>query len=447
MQSKFAIPIVALSVLGAIAFAAQWTIERQRVHQLTIATGNPDGEYYAFATALSSVVADHEPKIQIRVLETDGSRQNAQLLAESKADLGIIQGDTSLDPSVQAIAYLFPEIFHLIVAPSANIQQFTDLRGKRVAIPPKGSGSYAVFQHFQAHYNLQESDYQPVSLGAAEAYEAMEAGQIDALFRVIALGSPSVRAFLQRTQAQLVPIDQAESMRLTLPVLEASKIPKGTYDGALPSPAEDLPAVGLRAILVTRRDLDPAIAKVITQTLFEFRNELVSQYPRAALMRLPDARENLGLSLHPGARDYYNQDEPAFLVEYAEVMGFLLSFAVLLASSLWQFRRWLEERQKNRADMYNLKVLALLEKVEQAETLEELEALRQALFAMFQKVVTDLDTDRISQASFQSFTFPWDVAVSTIRHRELLMNQGAELRDQGSGVRDQVIDLSLNPDS
>jgi TRAP transporter TAXI family solute receptor len=435
MQSKFAIPIVVLSVLGAIAFAVQWTVEQRRVHHLTIATGNSDGEYYAFATALSNVVAAHEPKIQIRVLATDGSRQNAQLLADGDADLGIIQGDTSLDPSVQAIAYLFPEIFHLIAAPDANIQQFTDLRGKRVAIPPKGSGSYAVFQYFQAHYNLRESDYQPVPLSAAEAYEALEAGQIDALFRVIALGSPSVRGLLQRTRARLVPIDQAESMRLTLPVLEAAEIPKGTYDGALPIPSEDIPAVGLRAILVTRRDLEPAIAKVITQTLFEFRNELVSQYPRAALMRLPDARENLGLSLHPGARDYYNQDEPAFLVEYAEVMGFLLSFAVLAASSLWQFRRWLDERQKNRADLYNLKVLAVLEQVEQAKTPEELESLRQTLFEMFHKVVTDLDTDRISQASFQSFTFPWDVALSTIRHRELLMNREMDYKTQKPEMR------------
>ncbi|GAB4470839.1 MAG: hypothetical protein OHK0037_29810 [Elainellaceae cyanobacterium] len=426
MQSKFAIPVVVLSVLGAIAFAAQWTVEQRRVYQLTIATGNQDGEYYAFARALSNVVAAHEPKIQIRVLETEGSQQNATLLAQKETDLGIIQGDTALDPSVQAIAYLFPEICHLVAASGTNIQQFTDLKGKRVAIPPVGSGSYAIFRHFQAHYNLKDSDFQPLPMTTAESYAALESGQIDALFRVIALGSPSIRGLLQRTQAQLVPIDQAESMRLTLPVLESSEIPKGTYDGALPIPGQDLPAVGLRAILVTRRDLDPAIAKVITQTLFEFRNELVSQYPRAALMRLPEARENLGLSLHPGARDYYSQDEPAFLVEYAEVMGFLLSFAVLLASSLWQFRRWLDERQKNRADMYNLKVLALLEQVEQAETLEELEKLRQTLFEMFHKVVTDLDTDRISQASFQSFTFPWDVALSTIRHRELLMNQGAE---------------------
>ncbi|BAU42270.1 TAXI family TRAP transporter solute-binding subunit [Leptolyngbya sp. O-77] len=435
MQSKFAIPVVVLSVLGAIAFAAQWTVEQRRVYQLTIATGNPDGEYYAFASALSNVVAAHEPKIQIRVLETEGSQQNATLLAQKETDLGIIQGDTALDPSVQAIAYLFPEICHLIAAPSASIQQFTDLKGKRVAIPPVGSGSYAIFRHFQAHYNLQDSDFRPLPMTTSESYAALEAGQIDALFRVIALGSPSIRGLLQRTQAQLVPIDQAESMRLTLPVLEASEIPKGTYDGALPIPDKDIPAVGLRAILVTRRDLEPAIAKVITQTLFEFRNELVSQYPRATLMRLPDARENLGLSLHPGARNYYNQDEPAFLVEYAEVMGFLLSFAVLLASSLWQFRRWLDERQKNRADMYNLKVLALLEQVEQAKTPEELESLRQTLFEMFQKVVTDLDTDRISQASFQSFTFPWDVALSTIRHRELLMSRAMDYKDQKPEVR------------
>ena len=35
--------------------------------------------------------------------------------------------------------------------------------------------------------------------------------------------------------------------------------------------------------------------------------------------------------------------------------------------------------------------------------------------------MVDLDEDRISPESFQSFTFPWEVAITTIRHREMVL--------------------------
>ena len=102
-------------------------------------------------------------------------------------------------------------------------------------------------------------------------------------------------------------------------------------------------------------------------------------------------------------------------------MGLLLSVSILLASSIWQFRLWLVGRQKNRADAYNLELLALIEQGDRAQSLEELQDLRQKLLSILKKVVVDLDIDRISPESFQSFTFPWEVAITTIRHQELVL--------------------------
>ncbi|MEB3231970.1 MAG: hypothetical protein VKJ64_13245, partial [Leptolyngbyaceae bacterium] len=91
------------------------------------------------------------------------------------------------------------------------------------------------------------------------------------------------------------------------------------------------------------------------------------------------------------------------------------------ASGLWQLRSWLLGRQKNRADHYNLEILDLIAEVDHATTLEELQIIRQKLFAILKEVVIDLDIDRISPESFQSFTFPWEVAITTIRHQEMVV--------------------------
>ncbi|MCU0526546.1 MAG: TAXI family TRAP transporter solute-binding subunit [Elainella sp. Prado103] len=423
MQPKFTIPLVLLSILAALGFAAQWLRSQNQVYHLTIATGSQDGEYYAFATALAAVVAHHHPEIKISVAETAGAQENINLLAQNQAQMAIVQSDTPSHASARAVAYLFPEVFHLIVRSNSDIRTVRDLRGKRVALMPEGSGSYRLFWSLSQHYGLTPTDLTALPLPPDAAYRALEQGQSDALFRVLALGNTSMATFLKSNNFQLIPIDQIEALRLSFPFLEATQIPIGTYDGGTPIPATSLSVVGVRAILIAHEQVNPEVVKTITSTLFDLRSEIVSRYPRAATMRLPESSENLGLPLHPGARAFYDREQPIFLVEYAEPIGLLFSVGVLCVSGLWQFRLWLEGRQKNRADFYNQELLELIQKMQTSENLPELEEIRQQLFAILRQVVTDLDQDRISPESFQSFTFPWEVAITSLRHREMLIIQ------------------------
>ncbi len=422
MKHKLVFMIVALSTIMAGVFTVQWFRDQNRVYSLTLATGEKNGEYYAFGQALAQVVARHCPQIQIEVLATEGSQENLNLLEEKKVQLAILQSDTPLTPSTKAISLLFPEMFHLIANQKSGIGRVSALKGKRIALMPKGSGSYALFWPLSEHYGLRETDFQTVNLPPAQAHAALLQGKVDALFRVIALGNPAVSQLLQNSQTQLVPISQGPALQLFQPNLEASQIPKGTYNGALPIPIEDLPVVAIRAALVTNQDLDRGIVYEITRLLFEARNELVKKNPQAAMIEQPDSLSNLGLSFHPGAEAYYNQDKPSFIVEYAEPMGLLLSISVLCVSGIWQLRIRLRGQQKNRADFYNLEILKLIDKIQSLEDLEQLAAVRRQLFKIFENVVVELDIDRISPESFQSFTFTWEVAMTTIRHREILLS-------------------------
>lgn len=423
MQPKLTLPFVLLSILAALGFTVQWIRAQQQVYPLTIATGSRDGEYYTFATALAAVVSQHHRQIKISVVETAGAQENMALLAQNQVQMAIVQSDTPTHPSAQAVAYLFPEVFHLVARSNSNIQSMRDLRGKRVALMPEGSGSYRLFWSLSQHYGLERSDFTPLPMPPDQAYQSLSRGQVDALFRVLALGNASMADFLKSSGAQLLPIDQVEALRLSFPYLEATRIPIGTYDGGVPIPATDLSVVGVRAVLIAHEQVEPEVVQAITSTLFDFRNEIVHRYPRAATMRLPEAGENLGMPLHPGARSFYDRERPIFLVEYAEPIGLLFSVGVLCVSGLWQFRLWLEGRQKNRADFYNQELLELIQRMQTSEDLQELEEIRQQLFAILRKVVTDLDKDRISPESFQSFTFPWEVAITSLRHREMLIMQ------------------------
>lgn len=414
--------IVVASVGIAIASIAKLIHDQNRVHTIQLATGSSTGEYYTFGQAIAQITEANEPKIRIEVIESDGSNQNMADIHTHTVDLALVQNDTPIKPNVRAIAQLYPEMFHLIANKDANINTLTDLRGKRIALMPEGSGSYNLFWPLSQHYGLTKDDFQSYSMSVSEAHTALKNGSVDALFRIIGLGNSSIADLLANKQFKLVPIDQIGALQLTQPYLKSTVIPKGSYDGGSPIPPQDLPVVSVSALLIANADVHPDVVKAITRILYEHRSELIRINPRTANIQSPDTNQNLGFPLHEGARIYYNQDEPSFLITYAEPIGLLLSIGILLCSSLWQGRQWLIRNQKDRADRYNLEILDLIEKIEQSQDLYELQNLRRQLLEILRKVVVDLDIDRISPESFQSFTFPWEVANAAIRHQEIILS-------------------------
>ncbi|NJM64210.1 MAG: TAXI family TRAP transporter solute-binding subunit [Acaryochloris sp. RU_4_1] len=416
-----------VSLLTAGGFAVSLVREHRQVHVLKLATASPSGEYYRFGQALAKVVARHYPQIQIEVVATEGSSQNLALIKTDSAQLAFIQGDTSVQESAQAVALLFPEVAHVVVNTQSGIETMADLQGKQIVLPPKGSGSYQLFMPIAQHYGIQAAQLQPLS--TTEAYSQLRSGKADVFFQVIRPGSTAVRQLLRWSTTdrrssptlRLLPIEQIDALRLTYPYLEEASIPQGTYGGAQPVPAQTVKTVAVRALFVARRQVSEEVMYAITRVLQDRKMELVAAYPPAFTIEPPPSQGILGWPMHPGAERYYNKNQPTFWVQYAEPLGLLLSLGVLVASSLWQLRLRLVGRQKNRADMYNLQLLELIEVIQNTLDLEELNQARQRLFAILQAVVIDLDKDRISPESFQSFTLPWELAIATLRHQETLL--------------------------
>ena len=421
LKEKLGLSIFLLSLITGVGLTWQLLKEKTIKHNLTIATFGQGSEYYTFGEALSQFLAKHNPSISIQVLATNGSVENQELLEQGSVDLALIQSDTPIKPSTRAIALLFSEVFHLIATKESGINQVRDLRGKRIALMPKGSRSHDIFWELAAHYGLDEDDFEAISLSLPQANKALSQAKVDALFLVTALRNQGLVDLLQNPQIKLVPIDQGDALRLLLPAVEASKIPKGTYNGAIPIPTEDLPTVAVRAVLVTNFDLDSNLVYEITRILFEARNDLAELYPKAVMIPMANSLEHGSFLFHPGAKTYYEQDKPSFFVEYAEPMGLFLSLTMLLISGIWQLKIRFQGKQKNRTDMYNLEILKLIEQINSLKDLEKLQKVRQQLFDIFNQVVIDLDNDLITPESFQSFRFTWEVAISTIRHRELLL--------------------------
>jgi hypothetical protein len=177
------------------------------------------------------------------------------------------------------------------------------------------------------------------------------------------------------------------------------------------------------SFLAVRRDVSDAAVEELMRVLFGDRQLLVRKIPQAAFIGQPTAENRLSFDVHPGAQRYYNQDQPPFVVRYSEPLALGLSVLVLLLSGAWQARAWLANVRKNRADHYNLALVPIIKRAETATSLADLQAMRVELFSVFEKVLADLDNDRIEEKSLQSFSFAWEVANSTLNHRELMLTR------------------------
>jgi uncharacterized protein len=421
MNRRITAAIIGLACLGVITMGVLRYRQVQAVQRVVITTGAVDGEYYGFAQALAVLVERHNPRLRLVVEVSQGSAENFDRLQTGQADFAIVQNGFPSRPRVLTVAQLFPEVAHLIVRQDSGIRSIADLRGKRVALMPKGSGSFQLFWAIGRHYNLGPGELTALPQSSDRAYAALGVGQVDALFRVIAPGSGSTQALLRRSDVELLPLDQGTSLQLAIPYLESLVLPKGTYDGSRPIPPEDLPMVGVRSLLVARSGVAPEVVQSVTQILFDKRNELMELYPRAAMIQPPPENLPLMQSFHEGAKAYYNQEQPSFLDRNSDVLGLLFSVGTLVVSGGWQLRIWLLGQQKDRADRYNLEILELLEQLQGVDDLPTLQGIREQLLKILREVVEDLDNDRITAESFQSFAFPWEMAIVLLHQRELLL--------------------------
>lgn len=425
--------------LGTMIWLASDFLGRNRTHRLVLAAGSETGESYVLAKAIEQVVEAQVPKVQIDVETSAGTSENLQRLEAGQADLITAQADIPAGKNARTVATLYSDSFQLVVQKDANIQQFTDLKGKRIGLPSKG-GQYDSFILVAQHFGLGPQDFTFVGDTDRASEVAFQQKKVDAIFRVRAIGNAQVAELVRNYNGKLIPITQAEAMRVQHPAFETTSIPKGAYKGHDPVvPAEDLATVAVQRLLIANQRVDPEVMRQITEVLNERRRELKSAIPDTAgntaplvtNIRRPDLTGGTGIPLHPGALAYYDRDKPSFIQENADYLALILTVGLLGGSWLWELKRWIDRRRKNLADDYIERAVALMNSCREAKITPQ-EALKQ-LDVLFENVASELVKESISQESFRTF----NEAYKTVR--EVIGRKGKSLAN-GAIAPDRLMD-------
>ncbi|WP_306205778.1 TAXI family TRAP transporter solute-binding subunit [Actinoplanes sp. RD1] len=296
MRRRSLLAGLALPVLAACTAREP---ERRRVR---IATGSPTGVYHAVGTALAGLIRRELPNTEATVLTTAASAANVQLVSTGGAEVGFTQADILTGEQPSALARVYDDLLHLVVRADSSVTALGDLRGKRVSVGARGSGTVVTVDRLLAVARMAGTGLiRRRELSLDDSLAALTAREIDAFFFSGGLPVTGVQQLGSDAPIRLVGLAEwAPALRQTYSdVYEVRDVPTSAYH---------VPAVATIAVpnlLVVPGSLPEATAYDLTRLLLERRAVLAAAHPAAERLDIRSAIATSPVPLHPGAARYY----------------------------------------------------------------------------------------------------------------------------------------------
>jgi uncharacterized protein len=280
---------------------------------LRIATGSTGAVYYAYGKAIAKLAKQYLPNVQASVLTTNASKENVDAVLASQAEVGFTQADTAGEGhkaapgQLAALARIYDDYVHLVVAHDSTIQTVEDLRGKRVSVGAARSGTAGTADHILdvastgPNADLKAGIVQlPLNLEAS--VEKLQTRQIDAFFFSGGLAVGLIQGLAEKFPIRLLALDKlVQPMRDRFGDYYAERVvPASAYRGISPTIS-----IGIANYLVVRASMPEPLAYGVTRLLFEGRDELAKAHQAAGRLNIRSAISTSPLPLHAGAVRYY----------------------------------------------------------------------------------------------------------------------------------------------
>lgn len=239
---------------------------------ITIATGSASGAYYAYAQRYKALLA--QEGIELTILNSAGSIDNIDLLKSGKADFAFVQSGTGQPfiasktlsgESLVSLASVYYEPLWLFMPAQLTSFKTADLKGKRIAIGAKGSGTRALAQLLLDNNGINDQNTQFVNLPSDEAARQLIDGQLDYLFLVASVEAPLVQQLLLESAVMPFDFERAKAYTRRYRFLSAAELPQGVMDFQHDIPSTDIDLLTASATLVATENIHPALVALLMQ--------------------------------------------------------------------------------------------------------------------------------------------------------------------------------------
>jgi len=312
MRTKRAVTFFIAGLFFSVILAGQ-----AAAGELRIMTGPQGGAWYPLGGAIAEILKNEIPGTTASVLPGAGII-NVQGVDSAKTDIGFgnsvstVDGLAGREPfkapvkNVRQLATLYMQYFQFVVLESAKIKSMTDLKGKSVAVQPRGNTGEQMTRELLQVYGLSYKDLAKVShVSYNDAVSLMKDGHAHAYTLISTVPASSVLDLATDRKIQMlsVPEDKFKDLLKINSGYSRREIPKGTYPGV------DYPvqAFGTYTHLMIRGDLPDDQVYAITKAMAKHVDNLGAVVKDVQGLTVKEMAFDVGVPYHPGALKFYKE--------------------------------------------------------------------------------------------------------------------------------------------
>jgi TRAP transporter TAXI family solute receptor len=258
-------------VIGASWIALEYLVPSPPF-SVTIATGRKGTTFDYFGERYRARFA--RAGIELNVRETAGALENFKLLRDPNSNVQIafttggISNSTQA-PELRSMGLISNVPFWIFYSSRQSLDSLTQLKGKRIAVGPEGSGARYDAERILSRAKIDAKTATLLPLAGDGAVEALKEGTADAALIVGGSNAPSVESLLNDPNVRLMNFSSADAFIRVFSDLVRLVLPKGVVQLDPPNPPDDITLLGTTAKVVIRDDLHPAIIQLLAQTMKE----------------------------------------------------------------------------------------------------------------------------------------------------------------------------------
>jgi TRAP transporter TAXI family solute receptor len=313
-------PVYLLAGL-VVSMALVGPVDAQPKASLVFSAGPTGGTWTPMAAATADVIKKRFPELDVQV-EPGAALVNMEKIRNDKADLGwsmttvlsdaragvnTWKGKQTDKPLI--VANYYPNVWQLIVPIDSDVRKVEDLKGKAVALPPRGNTSLAEGWELLLRVQGMKLD----DLGTKSYGSITENGELIKNRQAVAMGWYTVvpASFVldvgSSRRVRMVPVseDTIKKMQAINPGFVRHVIPKATY--AAYGVEEDVVTIQAPTILIASSKTPADVIYKVTKAIVEGRDAFgnVSSVMKGTTGQ--HFAESFGLPRHPGAERYYRE--------------------------------------------------------------------------------------------------------------------------------------------
>lgn len=268
---------------------------------IRIAAGRPNGLFHEAAQHIARRLARRLGR-PVRVVDTEGSIENATLVREGRADLALVQATRETLAHVSSIAPLYSDVYVVLARKGRGITRVADFAHHPIAIGRPGSGVHRASVPLLARHGVRGEALvaRPQAIGDLLTDPTLDGGIV-----VTGLLNPEVASIARSGQFDVVTVEDADAIDAADPFLQATDIPPGMFVANPLVPDRATSTIASTAVLVVAHHAPGDLVEAALQSVYE--DDLVVALP--TLIPADDAR-GFGIGrMHPAARAYQNPYE------------------------------------------------------------------------------------------------------------------------------------------